>query len=140
MDGERFDALAKDLFRGATRRRTMGSLLGGALLAIGLADPEAAYTAKSPKCPRKCGPCKKCDQGKCHKNKSGKRRCSPGKCQPHHGKVGKTCTDDGITGTCQSDGRCCRALNVNCADVCAISVNVSCTACCSEVCNGGLCT
>jgi len=140
MDGIRFDTMAKTLAVGASRRRTFGGLLVGALAAIGLSNPEDAYTAKSGKCKEDCLVCEKCKKGKCEVKDNDKRKCKPGKCKPR--AVGFTCvSDSNVSGTCQSDRRCCRNISVGCTDACGPgAANVSCTACCSGICNNGLCT
>ena len=79
MDADRFDAIAKDLTRSTSRRRTVGALLGGALAGLGVAGPGETW-AKSGRCQPKCGECKKCKKGNCEK-KDGKQRCKHGKCQ-----------------------------------------------------------
>ena len=117
MDGIRFDTMAKTLAVGASRRRTLGGLLVGALAAIGLTDPEDAYTAKSGKCKEDCGVCEKCKKGDCKVKNNGKRKCKKGKCKPRG--VGITCvSDSNVSGTCQSDRRCCRNISMFCSDAC----------------------
>jgi hypothetical protein len=135
MDGIRFDTLARSLAVGASRRRTLGGLLVGALAAVGLAGPEVAYTAKSGKCKEDCGVCEKCKKGKCKVKDNGKRKCKPGKCKPR--AIGTTClSDSNATGTCQSDRRCCRNTNSpeGCVDACS-ATPTNCPACCSGICD-----
>jgi hypothetical protein len=135
MDGIRFDTIAKTLAVGATRRRTLGGLLVGALAAIGLAGPEDAYAAKNGKCKEECPVCKKCKRGKCKVKDNGKRKCKPGKCKKR--AVGVTCvSESNVTGTCQSDARCCRNTSSICSDAC---VDGPCGACCNGTCTGGVC-
>jgi hypothetical protein len=136
MDGFRFDAIAKALVVSASRRRTLGTLLAGGLAAVGLTDPEDAWAAKSGKCTKDCGPCERCQKGQCSRNNKGKRRCKKGKCVRR--STGAPCTSNSVTGTCQSDGRCCRNVTEVCSDACpGASPSIACTACCSGTCNGG---
>jgi hypothetical protein len=140
MDGIRFDTLAKSLAVGASRRRTLGGLLVGALAAVGLAGPEDASAGKSGKCKEECGVCEKCKKGKCKVKDNGKRKCKPGKCKPR--PVGFTCVSDSnppVSGTCQSDQRCCRNTAESCSDACPGTGSIPCTACCNGTCTGGLC-
>jgi len=137
MDSSRFDALTKTLVSSASRRRTLGGLLAGALATVGLSDRDDAWAAKnSGKCKKDCGPCKKCHKGDCHVKDNGKRKCDKGKCKPR--PVGSPCTnpDTNTTGTCQSDKRCCRLQNEICTDACpGPGPTTSCTACCSGTCD-----
>ena len=142
MDGKRFDAFAKGVFSQITRRRAVGSLAGGTLVTLGLADPEAAYTAKSKKCKGGCGLCEKCDKGSCKRNNNGKKACKAGKCKT---TTGATCTstEGGLTfsATCQSDSRCCLPTGSPCALLCP-NPALPCPACCNAFCRvlqGGLC-
>lgn len=80
------------MFGQITRRRAIGGLTGGALVTLGLADPEEAYTANSKKCKGGCDVCEKCDKGICHRNNKGKKVCKPGKCKS---TTGATCTTEG---------------------------------------------
>ena len=138
MDGIRFDTLAKSLAVGASRRRTLGGLLVGALAAVGLAGPEDAYAAKNGKCKEECPVCKKCKRGKCKVKDNGKRKCKDGKCKKR--AVGFTCvSESNVTGTCQSDARCCRLQGETCTDACPGPLPVTnCTACCSQTQTCGL--
>ena len=54
MDADRFDAMAKTLISETSRRRTLGSLLGASLAALGLTHPRETR-AKSGRCKPKCG-------------------------------------------------------------------------------------
>jgi len=144
MDGERFDAIARGVFSQITRRRAIGGLTGGALVTIGLADPEEAYTAKSKKCKGGCDVCEKCNKGSCRRNNKGKKVCKPGKCQTDTGAI-CTATEGGLTftATCQSDERCCLPSNSSCSALCPNSA-LPCPACCNTFCNviipgGALC-
>jgi hypothetical protein len=74
MDGFHFDTLTRTLTVAASRRQTLGSLLGGALGLLGSRAEEAA--AK-----KKCPPCKKRKQGKCKGKKPDGTACSGGSCQ-----------------------------------------------------------
>ena len=135
MDGKRFDAIAKGVFSEVNRRRAIGGLTGGALVTLGLVDPEAAYTAKSPKCKGGCGFCERCNRGSCRKNKQGRKVCKPGKCEAD---TGATCTrtEGGLTftATCQADERCCFPTGTSCSGLCP-NQNLPCPACCNTFCN-----
>ena len=89
MDPNRFDFIAKTLAAATTRRRSLGGLFGGALGALGLADPDDSSAAKSGKCKQTCAACEDCKKGKC-KKKNGKKRCKKGKCVTRPGVP--TCT------------------------------------------------
>ena len=119
MDGKRFDTITKGVISQLNRRRALGGLTGGALVTLGLADPDAAYTAKSAKCKGGCGLCERCDKGSCRKKKNGRKVCRPGKCKTDTGAF-CTATEGGLTynATCQSDERCCLPTGSSCSGVC----------------------
>jgi hypothetical protein len=77
MDDSRFDALTRAFTTARSRRAALGTLLGGTLGLLGLADTSAR---------KSCPPCKKRKHGKCKANKRLNGTACPG-------------------GTCQ-DGRC----------------------------------
>ena len=138
MDDTRFDDLARTLGVSASRRQTLGGLLG-ALATVGLVDTEDASAAKSGDCNNKCDPCERCKKGACHRNKHGKRKCQKGTCIAR--ATGSSCVNDttNATGTCQSDGRCCRNTTVLCSDTCGNVAATPCSVCCSGTCNVGVC-
>lgn len=139
MDAERFDAIAKALTSESTRRRTLGGLAGGALVALGLADPEDAWSQKSGTCPSTCGLCERCDEGRCRRNRRGKKRCRAGKCKVNTGGLCYDPVTD-VSGTCQSDARCCLTPGTRCSRHCASNSRLFCNACCSGNClNDGFC-
>jgi len=135
MDGQRFDAITKGVISQINRRRALGGLTAGALVTLGLADPEAAYTASSPKCKGDCGLCQRCNRGSCKKNNRGRKVCKAGKCQTDTGAICST-TEGGLTfsATCQSDQRCCLPTGGSCSGLCS-NPNLPCPACCNTFCN-----
>ena len=108
MDDRRFDALARSLAAGGSRRAAL-RLLGGGLLAalarFGLAD-EAAADDRDASCRGTCDQCTKdgqCCSGRC---REGACRCKPrGSC-----KVDRAC----CSGQCRRDGTCRPAEAVAC--------------------------
>jgi len=144
VDDSRFDAIAKAFGSLASRRLTLGVLLGGTLGRLGLAETEAK--GNSGKCKPACTQCNTCDKGKCHKNKHGKKVCKKGKCKPQSGTL---CTvASGAGGSCQN-GTCvitCTGDTTNCGGTCRNlqtdnahcgACNTPCAAgltCCSGVC------
>lgn len=137
MDESRIDALARTLVAPASRRRTLGGVLLGALATLGLAQPDEVAAGKTGQCKKDCGSCGRCQKGACSRNHNGKRRCKNGKCVAR--AVGASCVNDSnVTGTCQSDKRCCRVTGTFCADACPVGTNTapfSCSPCCSGLCN-----
>ena len=135
MDSHRFDAFARMLTDGRSRRGLVRLLAGLALGVLVSSRPEESW-AESGKCKKKCGPCQKCDRGKCEK-KNGKTRRKPGKCKPKAN--GTPCT----SGVCQ-DGICdCAPGQQRSGGVCAtppncVGQNQLCTqgvtSCCSNTC------
>jgi hypothetical protein len=113
MDANRFDATTRLVFAAASRRRTLGSLLGAALAALGLIRPNQTL-AKSGKCKPKCGECERCKKGDCN-TKNGKKRCKKGKCRPK--RAGTPCTAF-VGGACQN-GTCfnLKADEANCGSL-----------------------
>jgi hypothetical protein len=77
MDSDHVDALSRALY---TRRgvvaRTAGFGAATLAAALGLGHPHEA----SAKCKKKCGPCKRCKQGKCKPKPAG-TVCAGGTCQ-----------------------------------------------------------
>ena len=98
MDADRFDSLVRSLTTVGFRRRTLATVVTGAIGLLGLAGADDVAAGKSGKCKPKCGECQTCDKGKCNK-KNGKKRCKKGKCKAKGNGTG--CS----TGTCQS-GSC----------------------------------
>jgi len=138
VNNSRFDALAKTLVVSTNRRRTLSALAVGALTTVGLTDPDDALAGNSGKCTEECGACEVCKKGECHRKENGKRKCKKGKCKPR--SIGTPCTSNNVTGTCQSDSRCCRVQGTACTDACPATVTpppatTSCAACCSGVCD-----
>jgi hypothetical protein len=76
MEAGRFDALARTLTRGRTRRRALAGLLAGALGILGTHSDDAAAKNKKP-----CPPCKKRKKGKCKANAPDGTACAGGTCQ-----------------------------------------------------------
>jgi hypothetical protein len=144
VDGKRFDAIARGVFSQVTRRRTLGGLAGGALVTLGLARPEDAYTAKSRKCKGGCDLCERCDKGSCRRNNKGRKVCTPGNCEPTPGEICTT-TEGGLTftATCQADNRCCLPTGSPCVTLCP-NPSLPCPACCNTFCRslaqGGTCS
>jgi hypothetical protein len=145
VEDTRFDHLAKVLGAQKTRRLTLGALLGGALSALGLTDPDEAWAAKSGKCRRKPGECETCKKGKCQR-KNGEKKCKRGKIKPKAN--GTACS----VGTCQS-GTCVAAGGgggggggggtgpaPNCIPKGGFCLKLQGTECCSRVCQGGTVT
>jgi hypothetical protein len=95
----RFDTLAKVLGSHATRRLTLGALIGGALGRLGLHEAEAKSSFGT--CKPACSECRQCDKGKCHK-KHGRKHCTKGTCEPTANGTLCTGIGDGIcaNGTC----------------------------------------
>jgi hypothetical protein len=142
MDADRFDAMARALLSETSRRRTLGSLLGGTLAALGLTHSHETR-ARSRRCKPECGECETCKKGEC-KRKNGQKVCKKGKCRPK------------ADGTACSGGRVCQAGTCGCAsgrEFCGLSCG-----CCvpnapvsgalpsrhrcsasSECCDGGAC-
>lgn len=81
MDVKRFDADAKALIAETTRRRTLGALLGGTLVALAEIAADNIASAKSRKCDPKCDECHECTKGRCRKH-NGKKACKPARCKP----------------------------------------------------------
>ena len=164
MDADRFDAIAKTLITHTSRRRTLGGLVGAALVAIRLTDPDEASASTSRKCKPKCGECRKCQKGDC-KMKNGKKVCKKGKCKPQPNGTacsvgtcqngGCICPFVGLRGLCADAGACCTsttgtvcartggcrpdALPVCCKLVGATCID-SCDCCGLSLCTGGICT
>lgn len=76
MDAKRFDAMAKAMTAGTSRRRTFGGMAS----LLGLLYRDVAG-AESGKCKGTCGSCGRCTKGRCKKTPHGKR-CKLGKCTP----------------------------------------------------------
>jgi hypothetical protein len=140
MDESRIDALARTLVAPASRRRTLGGVLLGALATLGLAQPDDVWAGKTGQCKKDCGSCGRCQKGTCSHNHNGKRRCKNGKCIAR--AIGAPCTNTNVTpsvtGTCQADKRCCRVTGTFCTDACPVGTNTvpfSCSSCCSGQCN-----
>ena len=97
MDADRFDSLIRSLTTVGSRRRTLATVITGAIGLLGLAGADDAAAGKSGKCKPQCGECATCDKGKC-KKKNGKKRCKKGKCKAKGNGTG--CS----IGTCQNGG------------------------------------
>lgn len=100
MNAIRFDALTHVLTASASRRRTLGGLLGGALVALGLTNADDAAAAKTGRCKQECGECEFCQTGTC-KKRNGKKRCKRGVCKPKANST--SCSVGGVcyNGNCQ---------------------------------------
>ena len=107
MDADRFDTLTRSLGSAGSRRRALGAALSGALVALGVTDPDEASAARSARCRRRPGECERCDRGKCEK-KDGKKRCKAGKIKAK--AFGTPCS----LGTCQN-GACIAAATTTMA-------------------------
>jgi hypothetical protein len=142
MDVDRFDAIAIAFFSTVNRRRTLGSLLGGMLAALGLTETTAK---KKKKCKKGCAPCEQCKKGKC-KSKPLGSNCDDGTCclavgQPQQGA--RTCAPEGSFccsaeaggGACRPGDSCCPPGSVATRGSCAPS-NAEC--CAND--NGGFST
>lgn len=120
MDGNRFDAFAKSISSTASRRRSLGALLGGGIAVFGLAKPDEAWSAKSGKCRETCGPCEACRKGKC-KRKNGRKRCKPGTCELLPGlsecPAGQV-RNPTTCGCCQANGQTCEQGGGNPGNLC----------------------
>lgn len=126
MENTRFDDMAKALGTLATRRLTLGAILGAGLL--GSTQIEAKRS--SGKCKPACDACETCDRGKCNK-KHGKKRCKKGRCKA---LTGTACSlPTGSVGTCCSG--VCRDLQTDEANCGAC--DGACTS--TQVCQTGLC-
>jgi hypothetical protein len=98
MNADRFAALSRSLTAVGTRRRALGVTLSGVLGVLGLANPDEAGAARSPRCRREPGECERCQRGRCER-KDGEKRCKAGKIKPK--PFGTPCTG----GSCQN-GQC----------------------------------
>lgn len=126
MENTRFDDMAKALGTLATRRLTLGAILGAGLL--GSTQIEAKRS--SGKCKPACGACEACDRGKCDK-KHGRKRCKKGKCKALSGTA--------CSLTPGTEGICCSGT---CHDLQTDEANCgSCGTACptNQVCQAGTC-
>jgi hypothetical protein len=80
MNDHHVDAVAKTLFAAASRRRTLGGLLGGAFALFGLSNSDESLAATG-RCKPTCKACETCQKGKCRRTPRGKK-CKKGKCKP----------------------------------------------------------
>jgi hypothetical protein len=139
MDQHRFDALAKLVGSGATRRGALALLAG---LGLGSLSPTGTEAAKSGKCKPACTECQTCNTGKCRR-KNGKKRCKKGTCEPLPN--GTACASpNGATGaTCQNGTCTCPTLcNGTCVDTQSDEANCgTCGKVCgtNQVCQRGFC-
>ena len=117
MDAQRFDALARAMASGSTRRQTLrlagGGLAGALLAAVGLAEAAAQDLCKPPGA--RCRRGGDCCSGLCRKRKGATR----GRCRDCPSGT-KPCA-----GSCIPAGDCCTAAD--------------CTALSGQTCQGGVC-
>lgn len=95
MEIQRFDALARQLSQGGSRRRLLGlfggTALGGLMATNAGPEAEAKKKKKKKSCKKKkCGECQVCQKGKCKPKPNG-TACTDGTCE---------------NGVCIGDGNC----------------------------------
>ena len=117
MDAARFDSLTRSLFAARSRRQTLGIVLGGAVVALGVTHADDATAGG--KCKPTCDECETCDKGKC-KKKNGKKVCKKGTCKPK--VAGSPCTVPS-GGSCQNGACACTGGLITCGGVCTDHLN-----------------
>jgi hypothetical protein len=106
VDEPGFDRLTRILTLGGSRRTAFVALLGAAGLAVrGWRGSDEAL-ADSGRCRPACGPCARCQLGKCHKTKHGTRVCTKGKCRRRPDDAPCNGTGRCLQGTCNPQPTC----------------------------------
>src|SRR5215213_8176903 len=110
---KRFDALARSLAPGPSRRGLLATVTSGLLAGLGLTLTRDDATAK---CKKPCGVCKRCKKGKCKRKPAGAAcpggSCADGKCVPAADPCPTSCAPinaacvAGCPGSCCAGGQC----------------------------------